>query len=320
MKRPTRVALAAAGILTLAACSSAEPEAATPDESGLIPVTVGVIPIVDTAPIWLGDSLGFFEDAGLDLTIQTTTGGAASVPGVVAGDYDFAFGNLVSVMVAADQGLDLKFVANGASTTGGPDVDFGGVVVPADSPIQTPADLAGATVSVNNLANIGDTTVRSVVEQDGGDPTAIDFIEVAFPDAPAALENGQVDAAWILDPFLTTALDAGARVISWNYVDFDPELDIAGYFTLGATIESDPDLVDAFAEAMNESLEYAAAHPDEVREIVSTYTEIDPDVLAKITLPSFRVEFSEDAAAKLGAAAAEYGTLTAEPDLSTLLP
>jgi hypothetical protein len=41
MKRPTRVALAAAGILTLAACSSAEPEAATPDESGLIPITVG---------------------------------------------------------------------------------------------------------------------------------------------------------------------------------------------------------------------------------------------------------------------------------------
>jgi hypothetical protein len=32
------------------------------------------------------------------------------------------------------------------------------------------------------------------------------------------------------------------------------------------------------------------------------------------------VEFSEDAAANLGAAAAEYGTLTAEPDLSTLLP
>src|SRR5665647_3422163 len=76
---------------------------------------------------------------------------ASPAPGVVAGSYDFAFGNYVSVMVAKDKGLDLKYVANGDSSAGSP--DFGAVVVPADSPIKTPADLAGKTVAVNNLAN-----------------------------------------------------------------------------------------------------------------------------------------------------------------------
>ncbi|MCU1425006.1 MAG: nitrate transporter substrate-binding protein, partial [Microbacteriaceae bacterium] len=206
------------------------------------------------------------------------------------------------------------------STTGEEGKDFGAVVVPADSDIQGPADLAGKTVSVNNLANIGDTTIRYVVDQAGGDQSSIKFVEVPFPDAPAALANNQVDAAWILDPFLTTALDEGARVVSWNYVEVDPMLDIAGYFSTEQYIGDNKEVADAFQSAMNKSLEYAQANPEEVRRIVGTYTEMPDEVLARITLPAFRVEFDRDAATKLGEAATDYGTLKKAPDLDALLP
>ena len=281
-------------------------------------ITVGVIPIVDTAPIWLGVKQGFFTAEGLDVTVQPTTGGAASVPGVVAGSYDFAFGNYISGMVANDKGLGLKYVTNGNSAAGDP--DFGAVIVPGDSPIKRPADLSGKTISVNNLQNIGDTTIRTVVDNDGGDSSKIKFVEVAFPDAEAAVANKQVDAAWILAPFLNSAVANGARVITYNFSAFNPKLDIAGYFTKATTFKEKPELVKSFQKAMNKSLEYASTHPDEVKQIVTTYTKMTAAQLDSMVLPKFNVEFNRSALTELGAAAAKYGTISKAPNLDELLP
>lgn len=327
MIRKLTALLAAASVIALSACGSGSPSttggtasSGAAGSSELTRISVGVIPIVDCAPIYLGDKKGFFKDEGLQLDIQTATGGAAIVPGVVSGSFDFAFSNLISVMVAKDKGLDLKFVANGVSTTGETGKDFGGVVVPAGSGIKSPKDLVGKTVSVNNLSNIGDTTIKSVIEKDGGNPADVKFVEVAFPDAPAALANKQVDAAWILDPFLSKAVAEGGTVISWNYVEMSPELDIAGYFTKTETIKDKPELTEKFTRAMNKSLEYAEQNPQEVRDIVGTYTKIDEATRAQIVLPRFRVEFNRDAAKTLGEAATRYGTLTKAPNLDDLLP
>lgn len=325
MKHSLMLAAAALAVLTLAACSSGSPSGGGTEETaagggGLERITVGVIPIVDTAPIWLGEDRGFFEDEGLDLEIETATGGSAIVPGIQSGSYDFAFSNLISVMVANDKGLDMKFVANGISTTGDTKSDVGSVIVKGDSKIASPKDLAGKKVSVNNLSNIGDTTIKSIVEEDGGDPASIEFVEVPFPDAPAALENGIVDAAWILEPFQSAALGSGARMLSANFAEFDPELDVAGYFTSSEYAEANSEVTDKFTRAMNKSLEYAQEHPDQVRDIVGTYTKIGEDVRAEMVLPRFRPEFNREAVQKLGDAAQSYGTLSNPVDLNKLLP
>ncbi len=311
------VAAGAAAVLTLAACGGSD-GAAEPGGDGLVPVVIGTQPIVDSAPLYLGEEQGFFEAEGLDLTIESAVGGAAVVPSVISGDFQFGRGNVLSTMVAVDKGLDLRCITNANSTAGDP--DFGAVVVRGDSPIRTIADLPGNTVSVNTLANIGDTTIRSVVEEAGGDPSGIEFVELPFSDAPAALETGQVDAAWILEPFLTEAVDAGGRVLSYNFSEFHPDLDISCVFASGALMEEDPELVAAFQRAMDRSLQYSQEHPDDVRRITGTYTEIAPDVLERIVIPQFRPEFSRAALEQLGAKATEYGTLSAEPDLDRLLP
>jgi NitT/TauT family transport system substrate-binding protein len=317
--RPLVGAVALLSLTALAACSTPAPEATDGPEE-LIPVTVGVIPIADTAPLYLGDSLGFFEEAGLDLTIETATGGAAIVPAVVAGDYQFGFSNLISLMIATDKGLPVQLVSPGDSSSGDPTSDFGAIIVKDDSPLERPADLEGKTVSSNTLNNIVDTVVRGVVDDDGGDSSTINFVEVPFPDAVAAVTNGQVDAAFVVEPFVSSALDAGLRVLSYGYADFDPNLDVAGYFTSTTYLESDPEVVAKFTEAMARSLEYAQANPDEVRDIVATYTTIPPEVLAEIVLPAFKPEFDEAAVEKLADAALTYGLVSKAVDLSTFLP
>ncbi|MFJ2352722.1 ABC transporter substrate-binding protein [Glutamicibacter sp. NPDC087673] len=324
MKHSLKFALASISVLALAACSSGSPSGGADNsadaQGSLEQITVGVIPIVDTAPIWLGDAKGFFADEGLDLEIETATGGSAIVPGIQSGSYDFAFSNLISVMVANDKGLDMKFVANGISTTGDGTSDVGSVLVKGDSKISSPKDLAGKKVSVNNLSNIGDTTIKSIVEEDGGDPGSIEFVEGPFPDAPAALENGIVDAAWILEPFQSSALDAGAKMLSANFAEFDPELDVAGYFTSAQYAQENPEVAQKFTRAMNKSLDYAQQNPDEVRDIVGTYTKISEEVRAEMVLPRFRTDFNREAVQKLGDAAQSYGTLSKPVDLEKLLP
>lgn len=313
--RTTVVAAGAlASVLALSACGSSEEP--TAGEGGSTAVTVGVLPIPDTAALYLGVDQGFFSEEGLDVEIALTTGGAVAVPGVVSGDYDFAFGNYVSGMVAKDKGLPIQYVANATTATesGG----FQAVVVPKDSPIQEPADLSGKLVSVNNLANINDTTIRGVVDADGGDSSTITFTEVAFPDAVAAVEGGSVDAATV-NPW-TPDMGSGFRVVTYNFTDFTPDLDIAGFFTTTDRVQGEPELVESFRTAMNRSLEFAQQNPDEVRRIIATYAKIREPVLAELTLPVFRPEVNRDSLTELGAAAEQYGTLEEAPDLDALLP
>ncbi|GAB3166806.1 ABC transporter substrate-binding protein [Myceligenerans halotolerans] len=313
------VAAGAAVVLTLAACSGAE-EPAESAEGELTEVTVGVIPIVDVAPIYLGKEKGFFEAQGLDVNLELAQGGAAIVPSVVSGEYEFGFSNVTSLLIGASKGVPVKVVGPGNFTTGEVGNDFGGVVAGADSGIEDVADLDGATVAVNTLNNIGDSTVRHVVEEAGGDPGGVDFVEMGFPDMPAAVANGDVDAAWILEPFLTIAQDQGAELISSNYAETDPELMIAAYFTSDQLVAEEPETVEAFRTALTESLAYAEENPDETREILDSYTEIDPAVKEAMVMPRFDTEVTADSFQTLADLALEYGLVDGEIDTSQLLP
>ncbi len=315
----TGIALAAL-IATAGACGSSGGSSGTTGEGGVDTVKVGVIPIVDVAPIYLGQQKGFFKTRNIELTLESGQGGAAIVPGVVSGQFQFGFSNMTSLLIAQTKNVPIKVVANGVASTGKSGADFGGVAVKKDSPIKTAADLAGKKISVNTLKNIGDTTVRESVRKAGGDPSGINFVEMPFPNMPAALDGGQVEAAWVVEPSLSQILGAGGRVVAWNYVDAAPELTVATYFTSTKLVGEDADLVKRFTEAINESLEYAESHPDEVRAILGSYTKIDEKTRAAITLPKWPAQINRSSVETLSKLGAQDGIFTGTPDLGKLLP
>ena len=67
-----------------------------------------------------------------------------------------------------------------------------------------------------------------------------------------------------MNPY-TPDMDAKFRVITYNFTDFVPDLDIAGFFTTTETAQCDPELVEKFRTAMEKSLEFAQQNSDEVR-------------------------------------------------------
>lgn len=312
MRRRFLAAAAAATMLLAGGCGDGEPD------DGLTEITVGAIPIIDVAPLHLGIDQGFFEEQGLDVTVQNTNGGAQAVPGVVSGDFDLAFGNVTSLIVALDQGLPLRSVANGVATTGQQGEDFGAVVVPEDSDVTDVSELGDATIAVNNLENIGDTSVRDSIREAGGDPSGVEFLELDFPDMPAALDQGEIDAAWVVEPFLSSALDAGATELASNFADVHDELTIAVYFTSEQVLQEAPETVEAFATAMDASLAHADDNPDEVRRIIGDYTEIDPDLIENMRLPAFPPEPNTESVRVLADLMEEDGLVDDTPDLDEL--
>lgn len=315
-------AVVAASALFLAACGSGTetPGSGTSAGGGTTAIKVGVIPIVDVAPIYLGKQKGFFRDAGLDLTLETAQGGAAIVPGVVSGQYQFGFSNTISLLLASSKGLPLKVVSNGVAASSDPAKDFGGIVVKADSPIKTPADLAGKKIAVNTLNNIQTTTINELVRAAGGDPSGITYVELAFPDIAPAIAKGDVDAGQVVEPFLTIAKNQGDRFVASNYAGVVPELTVAMYFTSSSYAQSNPKITEAFTTAMKKSLAYAAEHPDEARAVLGTYTKIDPKVSAAVTLPGWPEEINKASVQKLSDLAQQDKLLTKAPDLTALLP
>ncbi|WIM93086.1 ABC transporter substrate-binding protein [Actinoplanes oblitus] len=309
----------AAVILLVAGCGGNDEK--TPGTAGqLDKVNTGVIAIVDVAPIYLGKEKGFFRDRNIDLTLTTAQGGAAIVPAVIGGEYQFGFSNTVSLLLGAAKNLPIKVVSNGNNSTGADGKDFGSLFVRADSPITSPRQLAGKTVAANTLKNIVETSVRASVREDGGDPAAVRFTELAFPDQVPALQKGSVDAIFVVEPFQQAAIAAGARRIASPYVDVAPDLTVAMYFTSQQLIAGNPDLVKRFTDAMKESLAYADQHPDEVRGVLGTYTKIAPEVRSALVLPKFPAEVNRASVETLADLAVTDHLLTAKPDLNALLP
>ncbi|MDK1345089.1 ABC transporter substrate-binding protein [Streptomyces sp. 378] len=319
-----RVLGLAVAVLTVAAaagCGSSSGAGGSPSSGGdkTTQVKVGIIPIVDVAPLYLGQEKGFFSSRGIELKMETAQGGAAIIPGVVSGQFQFGFSNVTSLMIAQTKGVPLKSVVNGAASTGDTGQDISGVAVKKNSPIKSAKDLAGKTVAVNTLQNIGDTTVRESVRKDGGDPSKIEFLEMPFDQMPAALDGGQVDAAWMGEPALTIAKGQGARVVASPFAETDPKLTIATYFASTKLAQEDPDLVKKFTEAVAESLEYASAHPDEARQIVTTYTKIDGEVLKNLTLPTWPAAYDMASLEKVASLGEQDGIFDGKkPDLDAL--
>ncbi|MCZ9344107.1 ABC transporter substrate-binding protein, partial [Streptomyces sp. TRM76130] len=243
-------------LVAATACGSSDSggPAGSGSSGGTTTVEVGLIPIVDVAPLYLGQKKGFYAEHGLELSPTLAQGGAAIVPGVTSGQFQFGFSNLTSLLIAQSNEVPVRAVANGIASTGEEGEDFGAITVKGDSPVRSAKELEGKKVAINTLKNINETAVRASVSRAGGDPDKVDFVELAFDQMPAALDGGRIDAAMAVEPALATIKNQGGREIASPMVDVAPDLTVAMYFTSTQYAQQNPEVVREFQEATAESL------------------------------------------------------------------
>jgi NitT/TauT family transport system substrate-binding protein len=269
---------------------------------------------VPSAFLEYGVKEGFFEKRDLDVEVQPSQGGATVVPAVVSGDVDIGGSNLVSVLLAQGKDIPVKIIAPGTFVDG--NKDFSAIVVAKDSPIREPADLEGRTLAVNTLKNVAEVTARAALEKEGVDSSKVELTEVDFPDMTAAVEQGRVDAAFAIEPFVTQATAAGNRIVLRPYVGTKPGLQIGCYFTSEQYLAENEDVVQRFREGVGETARAIASDPSGFREFLPEASEIPPPAAQEAVLPAWKAS-SDQASLDLTAELMERYEVTPEtPDTS----
>lgn len=323
--RSGTVGLGLAAMLLLSACGGGSPSgavgtASSGDSGGeLTPLNVGVLAIAPSVAMQYGIDEGIFEDHGLKVELQTGQGGAAMLPAVSTGTLDFAVGNPLSVLTAADKGLDVRIVT-GYSASKAEGEDINGVVTRKDSGIDGFADLAGHTTSVNTLRTQGDLTIMEAAAQEGADPAQLKFNEMGFQDMEAQLDRGNTDAIWVPEPFLSKALaDADNKLVGYPNQEAIPGLPTMVTFTSGDYADAEAEVVDRFRDAMEETLSGAQSNQGDAKALLPEFMGMDADMAKGLKMEPWDAAVPTEQLKELGELTVKYGYLSKEPDLAAIV-
>jgi NitT/TauT family transport system substrate-binding protein len=249
-------------------------------------VRVSIIPINDVTPLFVAIKQGFFEQEGLMVDTSPSSGGATGIPGLVAGSYDIAYGNVVSTMLAAQQGIELRVVAPGTKIQEAKN-DHSALVVRRDSGIRSGQDLEGKVVGVNTRNNVIWLYARAWIKATGGNPDRVTYKEVPHPQMEDAIRQKQADAGYMVVPYVTLATGKPEfEKIAHPYSAVQLGVDVGQYLATAAFLQAKPETVAKFARALRRGITWYNANltnPD-LLPVISGFTKIEVSLLQTLTL------------------------------------
>jgi NitT/TauT family transport system substrate-binding protein len=282
-------------------------------------IKIGILPIADVAPIWYGIEKGYFAEEKLEVETIPAQGGAAIVPSVVSGEYQFGFGNIVSLMLARQNGVKVQIVSNLVNGADKPDKFTNALMVAPGKGIESVKDMAGKKFAVTTQKNAGEVTVKATLRGAGADIANVSFAEHPFPTMNAMVQSGQVDVAWQAEPFITLGKDAGLKPIADPMFGTQPNLTIASMFASEDYLAANADVANRFKRAMAKSIAEARKDEAGIRQTIGGKTPTPPPVLARIALANWQSEVNTSSIELQGKLAAEFGILDEAPDTSELV-
>lgn len=251
----------------------AEPATSVPTEAALIPMTfmAGYKPQANLpfVGVYVAKEKGFFEQNGLDVTIEHSPGKGEHIQLLVAGTVQVTTMDAATVLQRrADPGLPVVSIAligqKGQQA-------FAAL---KESGVETPKDWEGKTVGYKGTPP---PDLFALLAAAGADVNKVNLVNVGFD--PRVLTEKQVDVYPLFksnEPYLLQSW--GSEITLWDAADYNVP-------TLGLTYVASEDYIQThaseltrFLRAVTEGIAYAEAHPDEAVEIVMKYAgpETDP--------------------------------------------
>jgi NitT/TauT family transport system substrate-binding protein len=279
--------------MVLSACTTST--TATPPLPGTTSIVVDSVPTESEAGLYVAQYEGFFRKQGLNVIIRPVTGGEAAIPDLQSGAAQLVAGNYVSFIIAQIQksfnGLpaDFRIVAAGSEIQPGTEALY----VRRGSPYQTIAALAAhhASVGLNTPNDVGQVLFGSLYQNDG-----YSFFQNAkqvtpregFPALLRMLGAGQVDAAWLPQPFGTMAQQTyGAQELA----DFDSgatkNFPFTGYIGTTQWVRSNPAVVAAFVRALIQGQQVADAQRAVAEQAMAKYTSLPPIIVGTMAFDTY---------------------------------
>ena len=243
-------------------------------------IRLAMIPIEAASLVYYASENGYFGKRGLTVEITQNPSTPATASALVAGTFDVAYATISTLSVAHSRGLPFVFIAPGVGWIPG---RFAGVImVSSSSTIKTAKDFNGTTLATAGLGTIAEYQPRAWIDKHGGDSTTVKFIELPFPVTADAMAAGRVEGAYMVEPFITSALKKGvARVLIPGDDAIGARYTSTGWYTTTAWARANPDVVNRFSAAMFEAAQWANANPLKVVPILIKYLHADPAITAE---------------------------------------
>jgi putative hydroxymethylpyrimidine transport system substrate-binding protein len=268
------IALAALALaMTLAACGEKSEDTSTAGES--FGLTLDFYPNPDHAGIYMAQKLGYFEEAGLDLSIETPSDPAAPIKQVAASRSDLAISYEPEVALAREQGLDVVAIAalvNRPLTS---------MIWLKSSGIKGVGDLEGKTIATAGIP-YQDAFLKTILARVKLTPDDVKAVNVGFGLLPAVL-GGSAQA--MLGGFSNVeGIDLRERGKAPVVTPVDqlgvPTYDELVLVARRQTLEQDPERFRLFLAALQRGTEAAVAQPNAATKAI---TEANPDLEPKLT-------------------------------------
>jgi putative hydroxymethylpyrimidine transport system substrate-binding protein len=321
LRRPLGVAIAIAAfaaVLCLAACGEkSEDGGAEPQPFTL---TLDFYPNPDHAGIYMAERLGYFRDAGLDVTIQTPSDPAAPIKQVAAGQTDLAISYEPEVVLAAEKGLDV--VAVGA-LVGRP---LTSMIWLKDSKIGGIAELRGKTIATAGIP-YQDAYLETILARADLSPSDVKTVNVGYGLLPAIV-GGRAQA--MLGGFrnvegVDLRLRGKAPVVTPVDALGVPTYDELVLVAQGESLEEDSKAIRLFLAALSRGTAAAVESPGAtVKALLEANPDLDPKLTAaevEATLPLLSSTGRMDSAkwSRFIAWMRENGQISGNPSPSQLL-
>ncbi len=184
-------------------------------------ITLATVPAIPSASTFIALEKGYFQAAGLDVTIERIDSLTKAVPFLATNRIQVAQGGInASYFNSVAKGLPVILALESGSTP-----LYHRIVLRPElkDRIRTPADLKGLRVAVSGMGSTSGYEVGMVLAKAGLTIKDVDLKYVAFAQMLPALANGALDAALEVSPFLDIAIEQKIAV-PW----VDPEV---GYIT-----------------------------------------------------------------------------------------
>ena len=328
IRRQRRSLLGAALLAAaVAACSSGSPSStsgagpSTSSSAGVTNVTLGYVPYSDDASLFYAQDSGIFRQHGLNVTFVAQASPVAVEASMASGTEQFGFITTPVLINLNSKGVGVKCVStvDGNEPTNPAD-DTTVLVAAKGSGVTSIKDLAGKNVAEVQLTSLNSLSVEVLAKQAGIDPSSIHQIAIPFPQMPAALAQGRVQAAVIVAPFTQTALAEGAIAITHPNQVLFPDGTLTCLDTMNSYISANPTVVSEFRAAMDQSVAYSQAHQPEVKQTLVKGLGLTPGVAAKQVLATnFDTTFNATSIEQIESDMREFGIITAEPPASSML-
>lgn len=223
------------------------------------------------APLYVADSLGYFENEGIDAEIILTSGADAVAATLMSGDAQIGFCGSEQSIYIYNEGAE-DYLINFAGLT----KRDGSFIVGRENKNFDINDLKGSHIIAGRQGGMPAMTLAYTLKENGISLDELKFdTSIAFASMSGAFISGTGDYVALFEPTALQLEKEGYGYVVASLGKLGGEVPYTTFSARKSYLENNPKIIEGFTKAIQKGIDYTLSHTDE--EIANIITNYFPD-------------------------------------------